>query len=79
MENLNYKHRLFKASLTGKLRIAAASTGKYVDPLFFIRFFKRKKKHGNRPGAGRGQTKTMVVESLKKNEIDLHCFGAPDK
>ena len=68
LENINYKSQAFKGLLTGKLSISSASTGKYVIPYFLTGFLEKY----------RGvdlildvTNKSLVIESLKKNEIDF--------
>jgi len=77
MENLNYKTQAFQGIMTGKLRISAASTGKYVIPYFLSDFLE------NNTGIDLVldvTNKTMVVESLRKNEIDFALVSVlPDK
>lgn len=58
----------YKGILTGNLRIASASTGKYVIPYFLTSFMRKF------PGVNIAidvTNKTMVVESLQKNEVDF--------
>ncbi|TDQ18312.1 DNA-binding transcriptional LysR family regulator [Algoriphagus boseongensis] len=77
LENINYKSQAFKGLLTGKLSISAASTGKYVIPYFLTGFLEKY----------RGvdlildvTNKSLVIESLKKNEIDFALVSVlPDK
>ena len=77
MENLNYKTQAFQGIMTGKLQISAASTGKYVIPYFLSDFLE------NNTGIDLVldvTNKTMVVESLRKNEIDFALVSVlPDK
>ena len=65
---INYKSLAYKNQLTGRLKIASVSTGKYVMPFFLSGFM--------RPHAGIEllmdvTNKNKVFESLKNNEIDF--------
>jgi len=77
LENINYKTQAFQGILTGKLRISAASTGKYVIPFFLSDFME------NNTGIDLTldvTNKTKVVDSLKNNEIDFALVSVlPDK
>ena len=58
----------YKGLLTGKLKIASASTGKYVIPYFISDFLDR------HPGVDLTldvTNKTYVIESLSKNQVDF--------
>jgi DNA-binding transcriptional LysR family regulator len=77
LENINYKTKAFQGILTGKLRISAASTGKYVIPYFLSDFLD---KHKGIDLLLDVTNKTKVVDSLKKNEIDFALVSVlPDK
>jgi DNA-binding transcriptional LysR family regulator len=77
MENLNYKTQAFQGIMTGKLRISAASTGKYVIPYFLSDFLE---KNTGIDLVLDVTNKTMVVESLRKNETDFALVSVlPDK
>lgn len=54
--------------LTGHLRIASASTGKYVIPYFLTGFLRQNPKVSVSVNV---TNKTRVVESLQKNELDF--------
>ena len=65
---MNNKTSSFKGQLTGKLKIAVVSTGKYVMPYFLNEFIK------NNTGIQLNidvTNKSMVIESLEKNEVDF--------
>lgn len=65
---INNKTLAFKGQLTGKLKIAVVSTGKYVMPYFLSEFM-----HKN-SGVQLNMdvtNKSKVIESLEKNEIDF--------
>lgn len=67
-DELKYRTREYKGLLTGKLRIASASTGKYVIPYFLSAFIHQ------HPGIDlklNVSNKTEVVKSLQRNEIDF--------
>jgi len=65
---MNNKTMTFKGQLTGKLKIAVVSTGKYVMPYFLNGFIK------TNTGIQLNMdvtNKSMVIESLEKNEVDF--------
>ena len=65
---INNKSLAFKGQLTGKLKIAVVSTGKYVMPYFLSRFMHK----NNGVQLNMDVTnKSKVIESLEKNEIDF--------
>ena len=68
LEKINYKTMAFKGMLTGKLHISSASTGKYVIPYFLNGFLE---KHPEIDLVLDVTNKSLVIESLKKNEIDF--------
>ncbi len=68
IEAINYKALAYKGMLTGKLRIATASTGKYVIPYFLSGFLSR---HTGIDLVLEVTNKDNVIESLRKNEIDF--------
>lgn len=77
LENINYKTQAYKGILTGKLRISAASTGKYVIPYFLSDFLE---KNTGIDLVLDVTNKTKVVKSLKDNEIDFALVSVlPDK
>lgn len=68
IESINYETEAYKGLLTGKLTISSASTGKYVMPYFLSNFME------SNPGIDLVldvTNKTLVIESLKKNETDF--------
>lgn len=68
IEALKFKTRDYKGLLAGKLKISCASTGKYVIPYFLSGFVELN------PGIDLKldvTNKSMVIESLKKNEIEF--------
>jgi DNA-binding transcriptional LysR family regulator len=73
---LDYETDSFKGLLSGKLRITAASTGKYVMPIFLSGFLQRN------PGIDLNMdvtNKTKVVQSLRDNEVDFSLISVlPD-
>jgi len=77
LENINFRTQDFQGMMTGKLRISAASTGKYVIPYFLSDFLEK--------NAGIDllldvTNKTKVLDSLKNNEIDFALVSVlPDK
>jgi len=68
MDELQFKTKEYLGVLAGKLKISCASTGKYVIPFFLSDFLET---HAGIDLALDVTNKTMVVESLKKNEIDF--------
>lgn len=68
VKEINYKSNAFKGLLTGKLKVSAASTGKYVIPFFLSGFLE------NNSGIDLVldvTNKSLVIESLKNNEVDF--------
>lgn len=65
---MNNKTLAFKGQLSGKLKIAVVSTGKYVMPYFLNGFMKT---HTGIQLNMDVTNKSMVIESLEKNEIDF--------
>ncbi|MCV9386623.1 LysR family transcriptional regulator [Reichenbachiella ulvae] len=66
--NLQYKTKEYQGVVTGKLKMSAASTGKYVIPFFLSQFL------DNYPGIDLMldvTNKSQVVEALKNKEIDF--------
>lgn len=68
LEILSFKTKEYEGKVTGRLKISVASTGKYVIPFFLSDFLDRY------PGIDLlldVTNKTMVLDSLKNNEIDF--------
>ena len=65
---INYKTQAFKGQLTGRLKIAIVSTGKYVMPYFLAEFLKS---NSNIELLMDVTNKSKVIESLENNEIDF--------
>lgn len=65
---MNNKTLAFKGQLSGKLKIAVVSTGKYVMPYFLNGFMKT---HTGIQLNMDVTNKSMVIESLEKNEVDF--------
>ncbi|NMM49013.1 LysR family transcriptional regulator [Marinigracilibium pacificum] len=66
--NLQYKTKEYKGVVTGKLRIASASTGKYVIPYFLSKFLE------DHPGIDLVldvTNKSQVISELKNKEIEF--------
>lgn len=77
LENINYKTQAFQGILTGKLKISAASTGKYVIPYFLSGFLE---KHTGVDLVLDVTNKGKVIESLRNNEIDFALVSVlPEK
>ncbi len=68
LEELKYKTSEYEGLLAGRLKLSAASTGKYVLPFFLSDFLE------GQPGIDLMldvTNKSKVVESLRNNEIDF--------
>ena len=68
VQAINYKTMAFKGQLSGRLKLAVVSTGKYVIPYFLSDFLK-----GNISVELEMDVnnKTKVVKALKNNEVDF--------
>ncbi len=74
---INFKTEAFKGKLTGKLKIAVVSTGKYIMPFFLSDFIV---KHPSIELKMDVTNKKGVIDSLEKNEIDFALVSIlPDK
>lgn len=65
---INYKTLTYKGILSGRLKLAIVSTGKYIMPYFLTEFLK---KHPNIELTMDVTNRSKVLESLEKNEIDF--------
>jgi DNA-binding transcriptional LysR family regulator len=65
---INYKTMAYKGKLIGNLKIAIASTGKYVMPYFLSDFLH---KNSGIELVMDVTNKNKVIESLEKNEVDF--------
>jgi len=65
---INYKSLAYKNQLSGRLKIAAVSTGKYLMPFFLSGFMRQ---HAGVELVMDVTNKNKVFESLKNNEIDF--------
>ena len=68
IESINYRTKSFKGQLAGRLKISAASTGKYVMPYFLSDFLRLN------PAVDLVMdvtNKTQVVKNLEQNEVDF--------
>jgi LysR family transcriptional regulator, low CO2-responsive transcriptional regulator len=65
---INDKMHAHKGRLTGKLKISAVSTGKYIAPYFIADFIKQ---HSGIELLLDVTNKAQVVASLEKNEVDF--------
>jgi DNA-binding transcriptional LysR family regulator len=76
-EELKYRTKEYEGLLTGKLKISAASTGKYVIPYYLSEFVHKY------PGIDLTldvSNKATVVKQLQKNEIDFALVSVlPEK
>ena len=76
-EELKYKTKEYEGLLKGKLRISAASTGKYVIPYYLSEFVHKY------PGIDLTldvSNKTTVIKQLQNNEIDFALVSVlPEK
>lgn len=76
LSGLQYKTKQFNGLIAGRLRLAAASTGKYVIPYFLSDFMKVHRGIDLRLDV---TNKQRVVESLKNNEVDFAIISVlPD-
>lgn len=68
LDELKFKTKEYEGIFAGQLKISCASTGKYVFPFFLSDFLE------DHPGIDLAldvTNKSMVIESLKKNEVDF--------
>jgi DNA-binding transcriptional LysR family regulator len=68
VEAINYKTMSYKGQVAGRLKISVVSTGKYVMPYFLSDFMHL---HQGVDLSMDVTNKTMVVESLERNEVDF--------
>jgi len=68
LESIDQQAAIHRGQLSGRLKIATASTGKYVLPYFLSSFLKEN------PGIETAMdvtNKSNVIEALKRNQIDI--------
>jgi DNA-binding transcriptional LysR family regulator len=65
---INYKTMAFKGQLSGRLKLAVVSTGKYVIPYFLSNFLKTNASVELEMDVN---NKTKVIKALKNNEVDF--------
>jgi DNA-binding transcriptional LysR family regulator len=65
---INYKTQAYKGILSGRLKIAVVSTGKYIMPYFLTDFLKE---HHGIDLTMDVTNKSKVLESLENNEVDF--------
>ncbi|MFN3639883.1 MAG: LysR family transcriptional regulator [Flavobacterium sp.] len=65
---INLKTLAFKGQLSGKLKIASVSTGKYIIPFFLADFLN---KHEGIDLVLDVTNKTRVIEAMENNEVDF--------
>jgi DNA-binding transcriptional LysR family regulator len=65
---INYKTMAFKGQLSGRLKLAVVSTGKYVIPYFLSDFLKTNTSVELEMDVN---NKTKVIKALKNNEVDF--------
>lgn len=68
LNNINYKTEAYSGIMTGKLKVSAASTGKYVIPFFLEEFLSENQGIDLVLDV---TNKSKVIQSLKNNEIDF--------
>jgi DNA-binding transcriptional LysR family regulator len=68
MEHIQFRSKLHKGVLAGKIKISVVSTGKYIMPYFLSDFLKL---HPNIELQMDVTNKTKVLENLEKNEVDF--------
>ena len=73
---INYKTKAFQGKLSGRLKIASASTGKYVMPYFLSSFISE---NPEVELAINVTNKSKVVSSLEKNEVDFALVSVMPK
>jgi len=77
VQEIDYKTAAFKGILSGRLRIAVVSTGKYVMPFFLSDFLK---KHPQIDLTMDVTNKAGVIKSIEENQIDFGLVSIlPDK
>lgn len=77
LNNLKFKTKDYEGLITGKLKIASASTGKYVIPFFLTDFLKE---HTGIDLQLDVTNKSKVIKSLKNGEIDFAIVSVlPDE
>ncbi|WP_411275441.1 LysR family transcriptional regulator [Daejeonella sp.] len=65
---INYKTLTYKGILSGRLKLAIVSTGKYIMPYFLSDFLQ---KHTSIELTMDVTNKSKVIDSLEKNEVDF--------
>jgi DNA-binding transcriptional LysR family regulator len=65
---INYKTLAYKGQLSGRLKLAVVSTGKYIMPYFLTDFIRQ---HSGIDLLMNVTNKNQVVESLENNEVDF--------
>ncbi len=73
IEAIDYKTKSFKGHMAGKIKIASASTGKYVMPYFLSGFLRI---HSGIDLIMDVTNKTQVVNSLEQNDVDFALVSA---
>jgi DNA-binding transcriptional LysR family regulator len=68
MEHIQFRSKLHKGILAGKIKISVVSTGKYIMPYFLSDFLKL---HPNIELQMDVTNKSKVLENLEKNEVDF--------
>lgn len=68
VSTINYKTSAFKGILSGRLKIAIVSTGKYIMPYLLTDFLR---KHEGIDFKMDVTNKSKVIESLENNEVDF--------
>ena len=68
VDSINYRAQALKAELSGKLKVAVVSTGKYIMPYFLSPFLRE---HQKVELAMDVTNKSKVLQSLLSNEVDF--------
>ncbi|CAN5244225.1 LysR family transcriptional regulator [soil metagenome] len=77
VEAINYRTQSYKGILSGRLKLAIVSTGKYIMPYFLTGFIKENQAVDLTMDV---TNKAMVISSLENNEIDFALVSLlPDK
>ena len=68
VDSINYRAQALKAELSGKLKVAVVSTGKYIMPYFLSPFLRE---HQKVELAMDVTNKSKVLQSMLSNEVDF--------
>lgn len=74
LESINYRTQDYKGRLSGKLKIAVVSTGKYVIPYFLSGFLRQHEGVDLQLGV---TNRAEVIQSLEANAVDFALVSVP--